>query len=485
MAKSHLNILVVSSEIAPFAKTGGLADVTGSLPRALAAYGHDIRLALPRYKFIKGTEYLTDLPVEMDGHLETAIIRRGSLPAGERSLPVYFIDNYRYFYRDNLYGYVDEGQRFHFFAKACLAMLPKIDFKPDIIHCNDWQSALIPLFLKVKYADEPFYQKMATVFTIHNLQYQGHFPSEILKEMGLGSEFFTPEQLEFYGQVNFLKAGLLYADVLNTVSKKYALEIQTPEQGEKLDGLLRKRADVLYGILNGIDYEEFDPATDRRIAVNYDTKSLEKKKENKRALQEEMGLPPGEAPLIGVISRLVNQKGLDLVAAIMDELMQEDVQFVLLGTGDDYYRELFSRLKLKYRHKMGVYIGFNADLAQRIYAGADMLLMPSRFEPCGLGQMIAMRYGTVPVVRATGGLEDTVIDAHHDPSRGNGFSFFPYSSQALWETLQKALRVYREEPEHWQQIMRRGMQADFSWEKSARQYISLYEQAMRERLAAA
>ncbi|TDA67499.1 MAG: glycogen synthase GlgA [Clostridia bacterium] len=485
MPGDRLNVLVVSSEIAPFAKTGGLADVTGSLPKALAAYGHDVRLALPRYKFIKGTEYLADLPVEMDGHLETAIVRGGYLPAGERSLPVYFVDNYRYFYRDNLYGYPDEGQRFHFFAKAVLAMLPKIAFRPDIIHCNDWQTALIPLFLKVKYADEPFYQRMATVFTIHNLQYQGLFPQDILRKMGLGHEFFTPEELEYYGKVNFLKAGLLYADILNTVSKKYALEIQTPDMGEGLDGLLRKRADVLRGILNGIDYDEFNPATDTRIPVQYDVERLELKQQNKKALQEEMDLSPTGNPVIGIISRLVNQKGLDLVAGIMDQLMQQDVQLVLLGAGDDYYRQLFSRLKLRYRDRVGVRIGFDPVLAQHIYAGADIFLMPSRFEPCGLGQMIAMRYGTVPVVRATGGLEDTVIDYHRDKEHGNGFSFVPYTPQALWDTLQRALQLFRQEPDAWQQLMKRGMRTDFSWEESARHYEEIYYEAIRERIAAA
>ncbi|MDN5347155.1 MAG: starch synthase [Clostridia bacterium] len=478
-----LKILFVSPEVAPFAKTGGLADVAGSLPKALAARGHDVRVALPRYRRVKDVPYLTDLPVEMDGSLETAIIRRAALK-GRPEVPVYLIDNYKYFYRDGMYGYADDDARFNFFCKAVLSMLPWLEFQPDIIHCNDWQTGPIPLFLKVKVQDSPHFRRTATIFTIHNLQYQGHFDKNALKTMALGEEFFTPERLEFYGKVNFMKAGLLYADLINTVSKKYALEIQTPEAGEGLDGLLRKRAQDLYGILNGIDYEEFNPATDPRIKANYDAGSLERKKINKRALQKEMDLPERDVPLLGIISRLVAQKGLDLLAAILDPLLAQDVQFILLGSGEDYYQQLFSRYKLKYRQKMAVKIGFDPDLAQRIYAGCDMFLMPSRFEPCGLGQMISLRYGTVPIVRATGGLEDTIIDYHHDPARGNGFSFVNYNPQDLLETINRALNLYREQPHAWQELVRRGMAADFSWSASAAQYEEMYFKALEKRKAA-
>ncbi|WP_258360737.1 glycogen synthase GlgA [Moorella sulfitireducens (nom. illeg.)] len=477
-----LKILFVSPEVAPLAKTGGLADVAGSLPKALSARGHEVRVAMPRYRQVKNVDYLTDLPVEMDGSLETAIIRQARLP-GEPPVQVYLIDNYKFFWRDGMYCYADDAARYNFFCKAILSMLPWLEFQPDIIHCNDWQTGPIPLFLKVKHEDNPFYRETATIFTIHNLQYQGTFPRNILKIMALGEEFFTPERLEFYGQVSFMKAGILYADLINTVSKKYALEIQTPEYGERLDGLLRKRAADLRGILNGIDYQEFNPETDRHIAVHYDAAHLDKKKENKIALQREMELPVKDVPLLGLISRLVNQKGLDLLAAILDPLLQQDLQFVLLGSGEDYYQQLFSRYKVKYRDKMAIKIGFDPALAQRIYAGCDIFLMPSRFEPCGLGQMISLRYGTVPVVRATGGLEDTIKDFHQYPGSGNGFSFRDYQPQALLDTLNRALHVYRNEPEEWRNLVRRGMAADFSWHASAGQYEDMYREALQKRAA--
>jgi starch synthase len=485
MAKDKLNILLVASEVVPFAKTGGLADVAGSLPKALAGHGHDVRIALPRYQFISGVDYYTDLPVKMDGHLETGIIRRAHLPSSQenqkKSLPVYLIDNYKFFFREGMYGYADEAARFNFFCKATLSMLPRIDFKPDVIHCNDWQTAMIPLFLKVFYQDEPFYQQIATLFTVHNLQYQGRFPKDTLSTLGLGNEFFTSEQIEYYGQINFLKAGLIYADLLNTVSKKYALEIQTPSLGEGLDGLLRHRAADLYGIINGIDYEEWDP---EKLPHAYKTTRLEGKRENKKQLQRQTELPVIDVPVIGFISRLVNQKGLDLVAAIMDNLMQQDVQLILLGSGEDYYQQLFSQLKVKYRDRIAVKIGFDADLAQLIYAGADMFLMPSRFEPCGLGQLISLRYGTIPIVRATGGLEDTITDYHQDPTHGNGFVFSPYNPHALWETIQRALQTYWNKPESWHQLIINAMQANFSWSSSATQYLELYQRAIEKRRSA-
>ncbi|MBC7343377.1 MAG: glycogen synthase GlgA [Clostridia bacterium] len=488
--QNRLKVLFVSPEVSPLAKTGGLADVSGSLPKALARLGADVRICMPRYKQIEKAQYVTDLAVDMDGHFETAVIRQTQLPVlphaganqpNHRAVPVYLVDNYRFFYRDGLYGFPDEGERYDFFCKATLSMLPRINFKPDVIHTNDWQSALIPLYLRVKHQDEPFYQDIATVFTIHNLQYQGHFPKEILRLLGLSDAFFTPDQLEFYGRVNFMKAGIIWADVVNTVSPKYALEIQTADFGEGLDGLLRKRGKHLYGILNGIDFHEFDPATDPRIIQNYSWEDPDKKVVNKNALQEEMGLPVKNVPVVSIISRLANQKGLDLVAGIINRLIQAGAQFVLLGTGEDYYQRLFTQLQLQHRESVAVHIGFDANLAQRIYAGADIFLMPSRFEPCGLSQMISMRYGTIPVVRATGGLEDTVIDVSLNPKAGNGFTFREYSANALWEALDRALHMYRQQPDQWRQLMVRAMQANYSWEKSAARYLDLYRHAISDR----
>lgn len=484
--QEKLKILLVSSEVDPFAKTGGLADVAGSLPKALARLGHDIRIMMPRYKQIKEAEYMDDMPVEMDGHLETAIIKKAMLPAkgaeADLNIPVYFVDNYKYFYREGLYGHVDDGARFNFFTKAILSALPKLGFQPDVIHCNDWQSAMLPLFLKVKYEDEPFYKDTATVFTIHNLQYQGRFPKDILITLNLPEKkFFTPDQIEYWGQVNYMKAGILYSDLINTVSDKYSLEIQTSEFGEGLDGLLRKRAQDLYGILNGIDYHNFNPETDERIHKNFGIHSIEDKVQNKYALQQELGLPKKDVPLISLISRLASQKGLDLLANVIDDLLQTDVQFVLLGSGEDKYQHFFSELKIRYRDKAAIQIGFDANLAQRIYAGSDIFLMPSRFEPCGLGQLISMRYGTIPLVHATGGLEDTVIDYHEHNEKGNGFSFDHYSAVELWKTIQRAVGLYNHYPEQWRQLVTNAMSADFSWGKSAEKYVSFYRTALNKR----
>jgi starch synthase len=483
MATDPLKIVIAAAEVAPFAKTGGLADVAGSLPKALKKAGHDVRIAMPRYKQITEGGYLLDYPVEVDHHLETGIIRQTKIKSKNYEIPVYLIDNYKYFYRDGIYGFGDEAERYNFFSKAVLNMLPEIDFQPDIIHCNDWQCGLIPLSLKTKYAEDPFYQKIATLFTIHNLQYQGVFPKNILRLVGLGDEYFTPERLEFYGQVNFMKAGILYADIINTVSKKYALEIQTPEFGEGLDGLLRKRAQDLYGVVNGIDYEELNPETDKYIYRNYSIKTLDLKKENKYALQKEMGLPVGDTPLIGITTRLVGQKGLDLLAGIFDQLMSLGVQLVLLGSGEDYYQKLFAELKMKYQQQAAINLGFNVELAQKIYAGSDIFLMPSLFEPCGLSQMISLRYGTIPVVREVGGLADTIQNYDEHEETGNGFSFKSYTPEALLEAIKRALKIYRQHPEQWKRLMLRAMESDYSWEKSAQEYVKLYQKAIEKNQA--
>ncbi|OAT81738.1 glycogen synthase GlgA [Desulfotomaculum copahuensis] len=489
-----LKILLVSSEVVPFAKTGGLADVAGSLPKALATVGNDnlgndVRVALPHYKGIEGAAYRTDFPVLFNNRAETAIIRESSLEAqfeGEhRMIPVYLVDNHHYFYRDRMYMFADEAERFTFFCRAVLEMLPRLNWQPDLIHCNDWQTGPIPFFLRVRYARDPFYSRMATVFTIHNLQYQGNFPRETLDLLGVGDEYFTPDQLEFYGTVSYMKMGILYADVINTVSKTYAAEIQRPELGERLDGLLRKRSHDLYGIVNGINYHEFNPKTDHRIHRNFDRDSVENKKENKYALQKEMHLPVRDVPVLGLISRLVDQKGLDLIAGISDQLLAQDVQFVVLGSGDRYYEDLFRSLRERYPEKMGVYIGFNAILAQRIYAGADMFLMPSKFEPCGLGQLIAMRYGTIPVVRATGGLADTVHDYNPATGSGNGFVFSEYDGAALWDAVGRAIKLYREHPDQWLKLVKSAMELDFSWARSGVEYLQLYQEALSRHLALA
>ncbi|MGE5396166.1 MAG: glycogen synthase GlgA [Chitinophagales bacterium] len=476
-----MKILLAASEVTPFAKTGGLADVAGSLPKALKKLGHDIRIVMPCYKQITSGRYQTDLPVPMDGHLESAIIRQTSINTGHEDIPVYLVDNHRYFYRDRMYGYQDEYERFNFFTKAVLAMLPYLGFQPDVIHCNDWHTALLPLFLKNKFSEEPFFQNIATLFTIHNLQYQGRFSREVLKPLGLDNSYFTPEELEFYGEVNFMKAGLLYGDIINTVSQKYAMEIQTPDMGEGLDGLLRKRGTDLYGILNGLDYEEFDPSTDDRISVNYDVNTLHLKKENKYQLQRDLGLSIGDVPMVGMITRLVSQKGLDLVAPVINQIMQLGVQLVLLGTGEDYYEKLFAEMKMRYPNQIYIKLGFDNVMAQHIYAASDIFLMPSRFEPCGLGQLISLRYGTIPVVRRTGGLWDTIKNYDQDTGYGNGFTFEDYLPEKLLNAISRAVTLFKNDSDSWRKLMHVAMSMDFSWSRSAIKYLELYEKAVKKR----
>lgn len=482
-----LNILLVSPEAAPFAKVGGLADVAGSLPKALATLGegelaHDVRLVLPKYQMISEGCYLADFPVTMGDQVQTAIIRETSLQAHwgqyRTKVPVYLVDNHHYFDRPGVYAHHDDAQRFGFFCKALLEMAKAINFRPDIIHCNDWQTGLIPFYLKTTYANDPFYAHTASLFTVHNLQYQGTFDPQVMEDLAISQEYFTPAGVEFYGQVNLMKAGLVYADLINTVSQTYATEILTPEFGVGLDGLLRERKRDLYGIVNGINYHEFNPENDPRLFVNYGLHTMELKRENKPALQNEVGLPIRDLPVFGLVSRLVSQKGLDLLPPIIERILQEEVQIIFLGEGDPYYEDMLKRLAASYPDKVSTTIAFNAVLAQRIYAGADFFLMPSAFEPCGLGQLISMRYGTIPIARSTGGLADTVHDYTTNPALGNGFSFGDFTPEALLNAIRRAIRVYREKPQAWQSLVRHTMTQDFSWAKSAASYVELYQRAL-------
>ncbi|MCX7843022.1 MAG: glycogen synthase [Clostridia bacterium] len=482
-AENSLRILFISAEVSPFAKTGGLADVAGSLPQALAGMGNDVRIAMPRYKSIDAEmKYAADFAVQMGDRRETCIVRQGEiafkLENDRKSLPVYFIDSYHYYDRDGIYCYMDDADRFIFLCKAALEMLPRIDFWPDVIHCNDWHTGPVCLLLKEGYKDQPFYSKISTVFTIHNLEYQGHYSKDVIRLLNLGDEIFVPEKVEFYGMFNFIKAGLVYADIINAVSETYAEEIKTQKFGEKLEGLLNIRSRDLYGIVNGISYEEFNPAQDPRIYKNYSSETFKDKKLNKYSLQKESGLPEGDMPLIGIVHRLTAQKGLELVLDVMDEIMKKDVQLVLLGIGDPYYESRFKEFESKYPEKMKVFIEFNAALAQKIYAAADIFLMPSRFEPCGLGQLISLRYGTIPVVRATGGLADTVIDYDKDKKNGNGFVFTEYTSEEFLKTLDRALRLYTDKSDEWEALVRKALTLDYSWRKPAEKYIRLYRLAI-------
>jgi starch synthase len=483
MNKRKLKILFVSSEVVPFAKSGGLADVAGSLPQHLATYGHSVKVAMPYYaRITKKTKYETDFPVIMKGQKQTCVVRKSKITLTEKekdiNVPVYLLNNHHYFDREGMYCHHDDAERFAFFCKAVIEMLPIIGFKPDVIHCNDWHSGPIPFLLKYNYNKDDFYKGISTVFTIHNLQYQGNYSPDILEALDIEQKFFNPDELEFYGQFSFMKTGIQYADVINTVSETYSKEIQTPEFGENLDGLLRERSNNLYGIVNGINFEYFNPKSDTMIYKNYDIKSYKTKKENKYELQKEAGLPVGDTPLIGLVSRLVDQKGLDLINEIFPELIEMNLQFIVLGTGSPYYEEMFEQMQKKHPERVSAFIEYNEELAQRIYAGSDIFLMPSRFEPCGLGQLISLRYGTIPIVRETGGLSDTIIDYNSDAKKGNGFSFKEYSSRQLLDAIKRCLDLYNNYPQEWISLIKTGMKSDFSWHKQAEKYINLYYKAL-------
>ncbi len=477
-----LRILLCTSEAVPFAKTGGLADVAGALPPALAKLGHDVRLALPKYAEIEAK--IAAKPV--DGSFEVPVGQKPVAVMVERSdalqgVPTYLINCPEYFGRRGLYGHPDDAERFGCFCLAVLEFLAKSDWQPDVIHCNDWQTALIPVQLKTRYASHPILSRIGTVLTIHNLAYQGVFDRAVMKAAGLDESLWSVDGVEFYGQVNFLKAGLLYADVLNTVSKKYAEEIQTADYGERLEGVLARRRSELFGILNGIDYGDWDPATDRFIAASFDPTNLGAKAANKAALQRRYQLPErADAPLFGLVSRLAGQKGFDILAEALPHFLRLDVQFVLLGTGEPQYQDALSRLGESFPGKMGLALAFDNALAHLIYAGSDMFVMPSRYEPCGLGQMISLRYGTVPVVRSTGGLADTITDFDAGTGTGNGFAFDDYSAVALMGAMVRGTEIYRLGP-LWSRLIQNAMACDFSWGRSAGEYENLYQRAVRAR----
>lgn len=475
---SDLKVLIISSEVAPYAKSGGLGDVAGSLPKALKELGVDVRVVMPKYKTIKedyfqGVKYLGAFDTNLSWRTQKA-----GILLKEGDFPLYFVENGYYFYRDGLYGYPDDNERFAFFSKASVEMLTMIDFYPDIIHCNDWQTGPVCLFLKETYRKLVFYSKIKTLFTIHNLQYQGRFIADTMEMLNVPLHCYT--DLEFYGDILYMKAGLLYSDMISTVSKTYAQEIQTPQYGYGLDGVLRSRSDKLCGIINGIDYKVNDPATDKRIFRNFDTNSLELKKENKRLLQEQLGLEQRDVPIISVISRLADQKGFDIIAQSLERLMEQDIQFVVLGTGAYHYEEMLRYFAGRFPGRFSANIQFDDTLAQRIYASSDLFLMPSLFEPCGLGQMFSLRYGTVPIVRKTGGLADTIFHYNAETKTGNGFLFEDYDANGLLWAVGEALKVYNQGPEEWNHVVRNAMNSNYSWKSSAQEYVNLYQKMLEE-----
>jgi starch synthase len=478
-----MKILFVAAEVAPFIKVGGLADVAGALPATLAALGHDVRIVVPRYGRISIERYKllpkVTLNIPVGTTSTSTTILEGALPTPDNAqpVPIYFIENSKYFDRPAVYGYPDDGERFIVFCRAVLEMLPLLEWLPDIIHTNDWHSGLIPNYLKTLYADNAWLKEVRTVFTIHNLAYQGVFETSWLALAGLKS--YGNIKAEQPDTVNIMARAITFADAINTVSPTYAREILTPQNGEGLDNLLRKRETPVWGILNGIDYSIFNPASDRYLSSNFDIESLEKRPANKTQLQSRLGLPTTPTtPLLGLISRLAEQKGFDLLVEAAPKILERGVQVVILGTGDALYQEKLEALAQLYPDQMRLVLAFDLELAQQIYAGSDFFLMPSRFEPCGLGQLIAMRYGAVPVVRYTGGLADTVQEYDPNNNTGNGFLFGPYEPAHLIGAIDRALAIYAR-PDHWQQLLRINMQRDYSWQAAALSYIDFYQQTSR------
>lgn len=476
-----MKILYASAEVVPFAKTGGLADVAGALPKVLAAQGHDVRIVMPLYGSIDREKYglrPVTAPFTIPHGRESIEISIEQSDAIE-GVPTYFIRNDYLYNRDSLYGQGDDDHRFVAYSRGIMEMLPHLGWTPDVINCNDWHTGLVPVYLKTLYADSPEHRGIGSLFTIHNLAYQGVFSPHIMDLAGLPWSLFTWDKLEFWGQFNFMKAGLVFGDCLSTVSETYARETQTPEFGEGLQGVLGYRRADYYGIINGIDYEVWNPASDPLIPAHFTATDTAGKAACKRELQRMMKLPESpQTPVFGLVSRLSSQKGLDLLEKMMARLLiEQDLQVVILGTGDQFYHDALTRIAERHSDKLALALKFDNTLAHRIYAGSDAFLMPSHYEPCGLGQMISLAYGTLPVVRATGGLADTVHEFDPAAGAGNGFVFKEYSPMALKKAILRALKCYAE-PACWNTAVANAFASNFSWERSAAKYVTVYEKAI-------
>jgi len=484
-----MHIAFAASECVPFSKTGGLADVVGALPRALAALGHQVSVYVPRYRQTKLNDPQTvvrSITIPFDDKYRFCSVVAAGASSGVR---FYFVEYPQYFDREALYGspagdYPDNAERFAMFSRAVLEA-SKILGVPHVFHCHDWQSALVPVMLRTLYAEDPAFREVATVFTIHNMGYQGLFPPETLPLLMLPWDLLTISKMEFFGQVNFLKGALVLSDYVTTVSRKYSQEIQTTEYGFGLEGVLRQRAATVTGILNGVDYDEWSPQTDKFAVAKYSPQDLSGKLKCKHELLHAFGVTSADSkvPVIGIVSRFAAQKGFDLIAQIMDRLAREEMIVVALGAGDRPYEEMFLRLNKQFPNKIAVKVAYDNAIAHKIEAGADMFLIPSRYEPCGLNQIYSLKYGTVPIVRATGGLDDTIEPWDARTGKGTGFKFTDYTGEALLATIKQALLAYRD-PSSWQTLMRNGMSRDFSWGASAREYGKIYDRARQARAAA-
>lgn len=479
---SKLNILIAASEVVPFAKTGGLADVAGALPKALRQLGHDVRVVMPRYYIVDRSKYSLHL---MEGELGVPMGVMGELWAGvyegvipNTDIPVYFIDYEEYFgrsglYDDNAQGYEDNDNRFIFFSRAVMQLAKKLHFHPDVIHANDWHTAAIPMLLNTVYAFDPNFSHTGSLLTIHNLQHQGKFYKGVMDVLGIGWDHFY--ELEEYDGVNLLKGGIIHADAISTVSSKYAQEIRTEAYGWGLESLIDINSYKLHGILNGVDYEEWSPAIDPLIPSHFDRDTMSGKGECKRALQEKLHLPASEnVPLIGFVGRLAEQKGIELIATAIHSLLEFEIQMVMLGAGEKWAEHYFSDIARMYPEKFGCFIGYRNDLAHEIEAGSDLFLMPSLFEPCGLNQIYSLRYGTLPIVRATGGLDDTIENYHNDGEHGTGFKFYDPTPEALVNTVGWAVHTWYNDRSGFMKMQSNAMEKRYDWEVAAREYEALY-----------
>ena len=473
------NILFVASECAPFIKTGGLADVVGSLPKSFNKDEFDCRVVKPKYmcmkwEFVQRLEYVTHFYMNLNWRSQYV----GVFKVVHDGVTIYMIDNEYYFGGDKPYGETKRDiEKFSFFSRAALSILPVIGFRPDVIHCHDWQTGLVPVYLKDCFAEGEFYRGIKSVMTIHNLKFQGIWDIKTVRDIaGLSDYYFTSDKLKYYDDANLLKGGIVYADHVTTVSNTYAEEIKTPFYGEGLDGLMRARSNCLSGIVNGIDYDIYNPETDPYITKNFNVDTFRKeKKANKRRLQQDLGLDVDDKKfMIGCVSRLTDQKGFDLIAYIMDELCQDDIQLIVLGTGEEKYENMFRHFDWKYHNKVSAQIYYSEEMSRRVYASCDAFLMPSLFEPCGLSQLMSLRYGTLPIVRETGGLRDTVEPYNEFENRGTGFSFSNYNAHEMLGTIRYAKDTFYNKKREWNKMVDRAMMADFSWNVSARKYEDIY-----------
>ena len=488
-----MKVAFVSSEAVPYAKTGGLADVAGALPKALEKLGSEVKLFIPKYYSIDESKFglnydwsLGEIPIKISNRIRSVHVYKSLLP--ESSIEVNFIDCPHYFHRDQIYtdGF-DEDERFILFSRGVIETLQREKWTPDIIHCNDWPTGLLPMYLKENYAWDNLFKNTASIFTIHNIGYQGRFSKETLKHAEIRSELFYPQSpIEFDGDVSFMKAGIKFSDIVNTVSKTYAKEILTPEYGEGMEGVLLEKENDLYGILNGVDYGVWDPEVDKFLPYQYSLNNLENKKRNKEHLLSRFNVKFDEKiPLIGIVSRMTRQKGFDIFEEVLQELMKLETQWIILGSGEDKYEEMFRKLQTSNPEKVAVYIGFNNELSHLVEAGSDIFLMPSHYEPCGLNQIYSLKYGTIPVVRKTGGLADTVKDRDefysNGEEKGNGFSFNKYDGYSFLKTVQRAIGLFNNKS-IWNKIQLNGMNEIFSWETSARKYLDIYNVARQKKI---